>query len=113
MPLAREERTPSILLNPEASILPSDFEKKWFSLRLRSVYATVVYVSFVKWIPILILSDEMKVELAVVPTPEELSQTMKERFVFTMASSPADHVVMKFFFYSQHASYLLHPLPIH
>ena len=46
----------------------------------------------------------MKLELAVVPTPDELTRTMQERSVFTMASSPPDHPVMKFYFYAQHVS---------
>lgn len=54
------------------------------------------------WFPLPICSDEMKLELAVVPTPDELTRTMQERSVFTMASSPPDHAVMKFFFYAQH-----------
>jgi len=49
-------------------------------------------------------SDEMKLELDAVPSPEELQQTMQLSNIVTMASSPANHPVVKFFFYAQHVS---------
>ena len=49
-------------------------------------------------------SNEVKLELDVVPNPEELQQTMQLSNIITMASSPANQPVVKFFFYAQHVS---------
>jgi len=46
----------------------------------------------------------MKLELDAVPSPEELQQTMQLSNIITMASSPANQPVVKFFFYAQHVS---------
>jgi len=46
----------------------------------------------------------MKLELDAVPSPEELQQTMQLSNIVTMASSPANQPVVKFFFYGQHVS---------
>ena len=43
-------------------------------------------------------------ELSVVPSPNELTQTLKKRCVFTMASSPPEHTDIKFFLFAQHVS---------
>ena len=50
------------------------------------------------------VSDEMKLELDAVPSPEELQDTMQRSNIVTMASSPANQPVVKFFFYAQHVS---------
>ncbi|XP_065890599.1 AP-4 complex subunit beta-1-like [Dysidea avara] len=81
--LAKEEVAPSILLNPNATLSPADFERKWLNMKI---------------------SDEMKLELDAVPSPEELQQTMQLSNIITMASSPANQPVVKFFFYAQHVS---------
>lgn len=81
--LAKEAITPSVLLNPNATLSPADFERKWLNMKL---------------------SDEMKLELDAVPNPEELQQTMQLSNIVTMASSPANQPVVKFFFYAQHVS---------
>ena len=39
--LAKEAITPSILLNPNATLSPADFERKWLNMKLR--YVCVVY----------------------------------------------------------------------
>ena len=49
-------------------------------------------------------SDEMKLELDAVPSPEELQELMQRSNIVTMASSPANQPVVKFFFYAQHIS---------
>ena len=49
----------------------------------------------------------MKLELAVVPTPNELTQTMKECSMFTVASSPPEQAEIKFFIFAQHVRGLL------
>jgi len=33
--LAKEEIAPSILLNPNATLSPADFERKWLSMKIR------------------------------------------------------------------------------
>ena len=46
----------------------------------------------------------MKLELDAVPSPEELQHTMQLSNIVTMASSPSNQPVVKFFFYAQHVS---------
>ena len=33
--LAKEEVAPSVLLNPNATLSPADFERKWLNMKLR------------------------------------------------------------------------------
>ncbi|XP_065834378.1 uncharacterized protein [Oscarella lobularis] len=80
--LAPEETPPVIVLNSSPKITPTEFERRWLALPQ---------------------SESVELCLSVVPTPEELEQTMLEFRIVAMASSPAGQPVMKFFFYSQQA----------
>ena len=63
------------------------------------IVLTMCYVVFCLY------SDEMKLELDAVPSPEEFQYTMQLSNIVTMASSPANQPVVKFFFYAQHVSH--------
>eukprot|EP00118_Oscarella_pearsei_P016797 m.162889 g.162889 ORF g.162889 m.162889 type:complete len:423 (+) comp38848_c0_seq3:2974-4242(+) len=78
--LAPEESPPLINLNSNPKMSPADFERQWTSLPQ---------------------SESVELHLSVVPSPEELEQTMSDFHIVTMASSPPGQPIMKFFFYSQ------------
>ncbi|XP_062518423.1 uncharacterized protein LOC134193605 isoform X2 [Corticium candelabrum] len=84
--LAPEETPPIIQLKENPQITPERFEQQWRSLPK---------------------SESLQLLLSVVPSPEELEQTMTTQRIATMASSPPNQRIAKFYFYAQQCVYAI------
>lgn len=76
------EESPIIQLRENPQLGPEEFERQWRSLPR---------------------SESLQLTLSALPSPEELEQTMTAYRISTMASSPPDQPIAKFYFYAQQA----------